>query len=174
MLECGSIQSCQLYLKNNPSITNLTITDIIESKQIVLSNGDNYITSDKLNITSVRKGYVPIIRYVSTATLALKEKNDIYPDYVCFNISTSTGELLGWNNTTNLTKYLGSVRSNVAVQFVFDSTVFVNLTLSYAYLSFGSFQPYLITKYGGNVYDTQNNKMIIIRNIQQYPFQSKI
>ena len=161
-------------MKNNPSITSLTIADLIESKQIVLSKGDNYITSDKLNITLVRKGYVPIIRFVSTVTLGLKENNDIYPDYVCFNISTPNGELLGWNNPTNLTKYLGSVTSNVAVQFVFDSTVFVNLTLSYAYLSFGSFQPYLITKYGGNVFDTINNKMIIIRNIQQYPFQSRI
>ena len=40
--ECGLIQSCQIYLKNNPSITSLTITDLIESKQIILSKGDNY------------------------------------------------------------------------------------------------------------------------------------
>ena len=127
-------------MKNDSSITQLTITDKILSNQIVLSKGNN----------------------------------DFYPDYVCFNITSVNGNLTHLKNPTNLTKYLGSATSNVAVQFVFESTVYANLTLSYAYQSFGSFQPYLYTKYGGNFYDTQNNEMIMIRNIEEYPFQIKI
>ena len=147
---------------------------MIESNQIILSKGNNYITTDKLNISTVTKGFIPIIRLISDVTLVTKENDDLYPDYSCFNVSVSSGDLLGLTNLTNLKSAIKSQTSNIAVQFRFDSTVLVNLTLSYAYPSFGTFEPYLYSRYGGNVYGSYNNKLVTIRNIGSYPFDSKL
>ena len=153
----------------------MTILNIIESKQITLSLGNNYITSDKLNISLVKKGFIPIIRHYSDSSLMTSKYNSSYPDYVCLNMSSHNGDLIRLKNLTILKNSIGSTTSNIAVKFGFDETIFVNLTVAYAYSSFASYLPYLYTQYGGNYYETPNSKMITIRNIDNYyAIQGKI
>ena len=179
--ECGDFNqsTCQDYLKLNPNnITSLTITDLIESKQFVVTSGLNLISSEILNISLVKKGYVPIIRLVSaiatnTVYLIVKKSNSLYSDYVCLNSSLSNGTLIGVRNITTVKSFFQSVYSNIAVQFSYDEINLVNLTVTYSYLTFGTYQPYLFTYYNGNTYKNRNlyTKMITVRNIDQYPFQ---
>ena len=126
-----------------------------------------------MNISTVTKGFIPILRLISDVTLVTKENDDLYADYACFNVSASNGDLLGLTNLTNLKSSIKSLTSNIAVQFSYDSTALINLTLSYAYASFGTFEPYLYSRYGGNVYGSYNNKLVTIRNIGSYTFESK-
>jgi hypothetical protein len=151
----------------------------IESNIIQLSYGENFIKNDRLNIWFVKKGYIPIVRLIldpsepKTVALETEIKNDLNPDFVCSNISTTTGDLIGLRNfrTFNNSDVV-SKNFNIAVQFKFEDPTLVNLTVSYAYSSFGAFQPYLKTQYGGNLYEQQNNITIIVRKIDQYPFES--
>lgn len=178
--ECGDFNqsTCQDYLKLNQNITSLTLTDLIESKQFVVTYGLNFISSESLNISLVKKGYVPIIRLVSPIIfnsfyLVVKRSNSLYSDYVCLNSSLSNGTLIGVRNITNVKSFFQSAVSNIAVQFSYDEINLVNLTLTYSYQAFGTYQPYLFTYYNGNTYKSQNSytKMITVRNIDQYPFQ---
>ena len=153
---------------------------MIETNNITLSTGNNYFTSDKLNISLIKKGYVPTIRpLTSTATansvsFSAKIKNETYPDYYGYNVTLNEA-LTGF---TNLKKLIiistGFKTSNLAVQFGFDDPTLANLTLTYAYKTFGSYLPYLNTQYFGNLFGTQSSKVINIRNIDSYPIQSKI
>ena len=150
---------------------------MIESNQINLKIANNFFTKDKFNLTLVNKGYVPIIRLISgsltnTVTMATRFYNDAYSDYVCLDIVSSGGILNGLRNFTNLKIYTGSIKSNIAVQFKFENTTLVNLTISYAFPFYSSFQPFLYTKFGVNFYENPNMKLITVRNIDQYPFQS--
>jgi hypothetical protein len=150
--------------------------DKIESNTIILSYGQNFIKNDRLNIMFVPKGYIPIIRLIKepSVPLEIETNNDLNPDFVCTNISTTTGDLSGFTNfrtfrdADDRLKYF-----NIAVQFKYEDPILVNLTVSYAYSSFGAFQPYLQTQYGGNSYEQENNITIIVRKIDQYPFESK-
>ncbi len=152
---------------------------MIESKQLTLSYGYNYFTSDKLNISLLKKGYVPKIRLISGSMttnvyLVFSTNNYVYPDYVCYNASLSNGTLTGLRNLTTVQKSAGSSKSNIALQFKFEDPTFTNLTSSFAYLAFGTYIPYLYTTYGGNFYNSLNTKSIMIRNIESYPIQSKL
>jgi hypothetical protein len=163
---------------NNTNITNLTVIDLIESKQIKFSSRFNYFTSSNLNISLVKRGYIPMIRLVSgsltnNVTLVTKLINDLYPDYVCLDSSLTNGTLIGLRNLKTIQSSVLSKTSNIAVLFSYEDPILVNLTSTYAYSSLGTFQPYLYTKYGGNLYATPNTKLIMIRNVDQYPFQSK-
>lgn len=181
MVECGNGSnqlSCQNYIKNN-NVSSLTLADMFESNKISLSIGYNYFTRNKLNISFIPKGYIPIIRLElinANVTLVAKSISDnLNPDYVCSNISASNGELLGLKNITVLKNiFVSSVTSNIAVKFYFEDIQYVNLTYSYSYSSFGSFRPYLITQYGVNIYQTQNTKIISVRNMDSYPIQGII
>ncbi len=151
--------------------------ELVESNQIELSYGKNYITNDILNInTLVKKGSVPIIRLIPTnnqTILSIKKNSDLYPDYVCLNISAGIG-IAGFTNFSALNDSFKSSKSNIAVQFIFEEPTLINLTVSYAYSSFGTFQPFLYTKFGGNLYRNQCNQMISIRNVENFQFESKI
>jgi len=181
--ECGDLTqlTCQDYLRMNPNLTNLTVTNMIESKQITLSYGLNYITSNRLNISLVKKGFVPMIRLISgiglnNVYMITKKSNSLYSDYVGFNGTLSNGTFIEIRNLTTVKSYLKSTYSNIGVQFSYDELTFVNLTLKYSYLVFGSFEPYLSTLFNGNLYKTGNiytNKIITVRNIDQYQFKSK-
>ena len=126
---------------------------MFQTNKITLSIGYNYFTSEKLNISFIPKGYIPIIRIESidkTVTLVTKSISDnVNPDYVCYNLTTSSGDSLGLENMTVLKNIFASSKtSNIAVQFYFEDIQYVNLTYSYTYSSFGSFRPYLYTQYG--------------------------
>ena len=75
---------------------------MFQTNKITLSIGYNYFTSEKLNISFIPKGYIPIIRIESidkTVTLVTKSTSDnVNPDYACYNLTTSTGDLLGLKN----------------------------------------------------------------------------
>ena len=158
-------------------MTNLTVVDSIESNQITFNTGYNFFTNDILNFTFVKKGYVPLIRLISGSDMYnmwiyVKNMNgSSYPDYVCFNNSLSNGTLIGLRNIKTVQSFLGSKTSNIAVQFRFDDPIIVNLTLSYSYRSFGTFRPFLLTSFGGNFHTTPNSQLVVIRNIDSYPFQ---
>ena len=150
---------------------------IIESNQIKLSPGYNYFDDKELNISLIPQGYVPIIRLVTsvplkTVNLYTKQSNDLYPDYVCFNMSTSTGDLIGLNNCSNVSILVGIKRTNIAVLFRFEEPTLINITLSSFYSSFGIYQPYLYTDYG-NLYMNLNH-LITITNDESYQYQSKL
>lgn len=150
---------------------------MIESKQISLSYGYNYFTNDKLNISFVKKGYIPRIRFLSGSMtsyvyLVTKTSNSLYPDYVCYNVSLSNGTLIGFRNMTTVKTAIGSSTSNIAMQLKFEDPTLINVTSSFAYLAFGTFLPYLYSTYGGNFYNTLNTKSIMVRNIDPYPIQS--
>jgi hypothetical protein len=182
-MECGNLNqlTCQNYLKLYPNLTNLTVTNMIESKQIGLTYGLNYITSNSLNISFVKRGFVPIIRLISGINsnrvyMITRKSNSLYSDYIGFNGSLSNGSFMAIRNLTTVNSYLKSTFSNIGVQFGYDELTYVNLTVTYAYLVFGSFYPYLSTLYNGNLYKTVNlytTKMITVRNIDQYQFRSK-
>jgi hypothetical protein len=185
MIECGDLNqlTCQEYLKINTNETNLTIKSMIESKQLILSYGRNYIASSSLNISLVTKGLVPMIRLISginekSVFMITKKSNSLYSDYVGFNQSFSNTSFISLRNLTTVKSFLKSIYSNIGVQFSYEKEeiTIVNLTITYAYLAFGTFQPYLSTLFNGNLYQTTNlsNKMITVRNIDQYQFKSKI
>ena len=180
MQECGGFNqtTCQEYLKLNTNILNLTIKSIIESNEIVLKNGSNYITSDKFNLSMISKGSVPIIRLgsglnASNLNFSVKKNNDFYPDYVVYNLmSLSDGNLIGFTNITKFNESIGSPTSNIDVQLKFTDPILINLTRQYAYLSFSSYQPFLYTQYSGNYIGNPNANLIMVRNIDTYPFKS--
>jgi hypothetical protein len=182
MLECGGLnqQTCQEYFNKN-NITNLTIFEKIESKRITLFYGKNYFSNRELDIGLIENGSIPIIRLISNSSsnsngiyLVLKTNDSSYPDYVCSNYSSSTGDLIGLRNFTWTKSYVKSSKSNLEIKFIYEDANLVNLTTSSAYSSFGSFQPYLMTKFGGNLYSIQSTNIITVKNIDEFPFQSKI
>ena len=171
--------TCQSYLKSNSNITDLTITESIESNQLTLKYGCNYITSTQFNTTQLKKGYVPIIRLVSAigsnnALMVVRKSDSIYSDYIGLN-GTGTFLLGGIRNLTTVKSFFKSTFSNIAVQFSYENLTLTNLTVTHSYLAFGTFQPYLITIYNGNLYKTASlyTKSITVRNIDNYQYQSK-
>ena len=156
----------------------MTIIDSIVTNDLVLTNGYNYFTSEKLNMSSIRKGYIPMIRLLSgslTTSVNLRAKaiNETYPDYICYNVSLTNETLIGLTNLKNILTYLGSKKTNIAVQFRFEDVTLKNLTFDCAYTTLGTFIPFLYTQFGANSYGTLNKKLIHVNNIDFYPFQGK-
>ncbi len=127
IMECGNLNqlTCQNNLKMCPNVLNLTSTNMIESKQIGLTYGLNYITRNSLNIGLVKRGFVSIFWLISRINLNRfyminRKINSLYSDFIGSNGSLSNGSFMAIRNLTTVKFYLKSTFSNIGVQFSYD------------------------------------------------------
>ena len=113
--ECGSANqlACKDYIKDN--LTLLYPNDVAESSILNLALGYNYIPNYLLNFNSntVKRGYVPRIRIISSSFYYSPTKSyltpslTIYPDLYCDydNLTNKLSNFI-YVNSTNFMQFL--------------------------------------------------------------------
>ena len=160
--------TCQDYVSSNINIRNLTITEQISTPELSFTYGNNFFTNDQLNITSVKKGFVPVIVQVNYNSnpwpsyyLAQSSSQLAYRDYSCsFQMIGNTNYL---TNIVEISQSISGVsQSNIVVMFLLNEPlVLINYTISHTYLMFGTFNPYIYTNFFGNSIGLRQSNGII-------------
>ena len=141
----------------------------MKSSLLTLNNiGTNYFDKNRLNFGNniVKKGYIPLIRFQQTTSLANSRINDAYPDYlgILNNDQNRLDNLtLAFNRSTTFT--------NLIIDIRYNETELFNFTFYQSYSLFGYFQAYVFSSFSGNNIGLNRNK-ILIQNADSYPFKS--